>query len=132
MASLEPGPMSPLSNPEPLPPRYPIEDVFRLVNPDIRKAFDMKEVVLRLVDDSRLSIFKPKYGPNLMTAWAHIMGRSVAANCMHMADTSRLPGWYRGKPGTNHQPQRGIQGSAVHPPLQPTVRPDSSPMKLLA
>ncbi|KAH6894701.1 carboxyl transferase [Thelonectria olida] len=61
----------------PLPPRYPIDDVLRLVNPDIRKAFDMKEVVLRLVDDSRLSIFKPKYGPNMMTAWAHIMGFPV-------------------------------------------------------
>ncbi|KAH8680349.1 carboxyl transferase [Ilyonectria robusta] len=62
---------------EPLPPRYPIEDVLSLVNPDIRKAFDMKEVVLRLVDDSRLSIFKPKYGPNMLTAWAHIMGFPV-------------------------------------------------------
>lgn len=63
---------------EPLPPRYPIEDVLSLVNPDIRKAFDMKEVVLRLVDDSRLSIFKPKYGPNMLTAWAHIMGKSIS------------------------------------------------------
>lgn len=63
---------------EPLPPRYPIEDVLSLVNPDIRKAFDMKEVVLRLVDDSRLSIFKPKYGPNMLTAWAHIMGKSMS------------------------------------------------------
>lgn len=61
--------------PSALPPRYPIEDVLSLVNPDIRKAFDMKEVVLRLVDDSRLSIFKPKYGPNMLTAWAHIMGK---------------------------------------------------------
>lgn len=64
--------------PSPLPPRYPIEDVLSLVNPDIRKAFDMKEVVLRLVDDSRLSVFKPKYGPNILTAWAHIMGKQLA------------------------------------------------------
>ncbi|KAF7548432.1 hypothetical protein G7Z17_g7057 [Cylindrodendrum hubeiense] len=69
-----------LSLPEstlPAPPRYPIEDLLSLVNPDIRKAFDMEEVVLRLVDDSRLSIFKPKYGPNMLTAWAHIMGFPV-------------------------------------------------------
>ncbi|KAJ3532046.1 hypothetical protein NM208_g8611 [Fusarium decemcellulare] len=64
-------------NPEPLPPRYPIDDILSIVNPDIRKAFDMKEVVLRLVDDSRLSIFKPKYGANILTAWAHIMGFRV-------------------------------------------------------
>lgn len=59
---------------EPLAPRYPIEDLLSLVNPDIRKPFDMSEVLLRLVDDSRLSVFKPKYGPNIITAWAHIMG----------------------------------------------------------
>lgn len=58
----------------PLAPRYPIDDILALVNPDIRKPFDMREVVLRVVDDSRLSIFKPQYGPNLLTTWASIMG----------------------------------------------------------
>lgn len=61
---------------EPVAPRYPIGDLLSLVNPDIRKPFDMNEVLLRIVDDSRLSVFKPKYGPNIITAWAHIMGRS--------------------------------------------------------
>lgn len=57
-------------------PRYPIDDILSLVNPDIRKPFNMKEVVLRLVDDSRLAVFKELYGPSLMTAWAYIHGRS--------------------------------------------------------
>lgn len=60
---------------EPVAPRYPIEDVLSIVNPDIRKPFDMNEVLLRIVDDSRLSGFKPKYGPNMITASAHIMGK---------------------------------------------------------
>lgn len=59
---------------DPIAPRYPIEDVLSLVDPDIRKPFDMNEVLLRIVDDSRLSILKPKYGPNMITAFAHIMG----------------------------------------------------------
>ncbi len=59
----------------PLAPRYPIEDIFSIVYPDVRKPFDMKEVVLRLIDDSRFSIFKPEYGPNLLTGRAHIMGK---------------------------------------------------------
>lgn len=63
---------------QPLAPRYPVEDLLSLVNPDIRKPFDMNEVLLRLVDDSRLSVFKPKYGPNIITAWAHVMGKSTA------------------------------------------------------
>lgn len=55
-------------------PRYPVDDLFALINPDIRKAFDMKEILLRIVDDSRLSIFKPGYGSNLLTTVASIMG----------------------------------------------------------
>lgn len=57
-----------------LPPRYPIGDLLSLVNPDIRKPFDMREVLLRIVDDSRLLQFKPKYGPSVITARAHILG----------------------------------------------------------
>jgi acetyl-CoA carboxylase carboxyltransferase component len=60
----------------PLAPRYPMADIFSIVNPDIRKPFNMTEVVLRLVDDSRLAIFKPEYGPNLLTGWARIMGET--------------------------------------------------------
>lgn len=67
---------------EPLAPRYPIEDLLSLVNPDIRKPFDMSEVLLRLVDDSRLSVFKPKYGSNIITAFAHIMGKTRDMFCM--------------------------------------------------
>lgn len=58
-----------------MPPRYPIDDIFSLVDADIRKPFDMQEVVLRIVDDSRLSIFKPQYGRNLLTTWARVMGK---------------------------------------------------------
>lgn len=65
----------------PLAPRHAIDDLLAIVNPDIRKPFDMREVVLRLVDDSRMSTFKPKYGPNLLTTWASIMGK-----CSQMRD----------------------------------------------
>lgn len=56
-----------------LSPRYAADDLLALVNPDIRKPFDMREVVIRVVDDSRMSEFKPQYGKNLLTAWASIM-----------------------------------------------------------
>ena len=58
----------------PAPPRYSAEDLLYLVDPDIRKPFDMGEVILRLVDDSRISSFKPGFGSNLMTAFAQIYG----------------------------------------------------------
>lgn len=63
----------------PLPPRYPASDLFSLVNTDIRKPFDMVEVLLRIVDDSRLSMIKPVYGRNLITAWARISGYAVSS-----------------------------------------------------
>jgi len=37
----------------------------------------MKDVILRLVDDSQLSVFKPEYGPNLLTGQARIYGYPV-------------------------------------------------------
>ena len=54
-----------------------MEDLLSIVNPDIKKSLDMLEVLLRIVDDSRLSVFKPKYGRNLITTWAHILGHKV-------------------------------------------------------
>ncbi|KAI3548004.1 3-hydroxymethyl-3-methylglutaryl-CoA lyase [Colletotrichum abscissum] len=59
---------------DPVPPRYSIDDLLYLLNTDIRKPFDMREVLLRLVDDSRMAIFKPSYGTNMLTAWADILG----------------------------------------------------------
>lgn len=59
------------------PPRYSAEDILSIVNIDIRKPFDMKEVLLRIVDDSRLGMFKPSYGRNLITTWANIMGEAT-------------------------------------------------------
>ncbi|KAH7063487.1 carboxyl transferase domain-containing protein [Macrophomina phaseolina] len=66
-----------LGDAAPLPPRYSAEDVVSLVDPDIRKPFDMGEVLLRIVDDSRVSVFKPSYGRNLITSWAKINGHTV-------------------------------------------------------
>ncbi|EHY60750.1 putative biotin-dependent acyl-coenzyme A carboxylase beta2 subunit [Exophiala dermatitidis] len=62
----------------PLSPRYPAEEILSLVNPDIRKPFDMREVLLRIVDDSRLLFFKPEYGRNLLTAFTRIQGIPTA------------------------------------------------------
>lgn len=75
VASLQMWDLLAQSHPASLPPRYSAEDLLSLVDPDIRKPLDMREVVLRIVDDSRFSEFKPRYGKNLLTGWAKIMGR---------------------------------------------------------
>ena len=38
---------------------------------------DMREVLLRIIDGSRLDEFKPLYGVGLITGWAHIHGLQI-------------------------------------------------------
>lgn len=59
---------------ETLEPKYNIEDLLGIINPDIRLPLDMMEVLLRIVDDSRIMLFKPQFGKGMITAWAHICG----------------------------------------------------------
>ena len=55
-------------------PNYDAEDLLGIVDPDIRQPLDMMEVLLRIVDASRIEIFKPTFGKGMITAWAHIHG----------------------------------------------------------
>ncbi|KAH7125146.1 carboxyl transferase [Dendryphion nanum] len=58
-------------------PRHSTEDLLSFIDPDIRKPFNMAEVLVRILDDSRYLEFKPEYGSNLITAWASIFGHRV-------------------------------------------------------
>src|SRR5207249_1598824 len=42
-----------------------------------RQAYDVHEVIARIVDGSRFSEFKARYGPTLVTGFAHLMGYPV-------------------------------------------------------
>ena len=57
-----------------LEPRYNTQELFGIIDPDIRQPLDMREVLLRIVDDSRISEFKPLYGKGMITAWARVHG----------------------------------------------------------
>lgn len=41
----------------------------------------MMEVIIRIVDDSRIELFKPMFGKGMITAWAKIHGK--CNNCSH-------------------------------------------------
>src|SRR5438045_8654223 len=51
-----------------------VEELLGIIPTDIRQPLDMREVLLRIVDGSRLQEFKPLYGTGLITAWAYIHG----------------------------------------------------------
>ncbi|MFN8064429.1 MAG: carboxyl transferase domain-containing protein [Vicinamibacterales bacterium] len=64
-----------LRNPEP--PKYDPEDIYGIVNADIRKPYDVREIIARVVDGSRFDEFKARYGTTLVTGFAHLHGMPV-------------------------------------------------------
>jgi 3-methylcrotonyl-CoA carboxylase beta subunit len=58
-------------------PLYDIADLERLVPVDLKKQYDIRDVIARLVDDSRFDEFKRLYGTTLVTGFAHIWGMPV-------------------------------------------------------
>jgi|DewCreStandDraft_5_1066085.scaffolds.fasta_scaffold00330_56 acetyl-CoA carboxylase carboxyltransferase component len=62
---------------EPEPPAYDPEELYGIIPPDPRRSFDVREVIARIVDGSRLHEFKPLYGTTLVCGFARIMGYPV-------------------------------------------------------
>ena len=58
-------------------PLYDPEEVYGIVPSDVRKPYDIREVIARLVDGSRFEEFKALYGQTLITGFAHIHGYPV-------------------------------------------------------
>ncbi len=61
----------------PDPPIYDAQELLGIVDEDLTKPFDMREVIARVVDGSRFEEFKPRYGPTLVTGWASVHGYRV-------------------------------------------------------
>ncbi|MFD6894912.1 acyl-CoA carboxylase subunit beta [Rhodococcus sp. NPDC060086] len=60
-----------------LEPRYDAEELIGIVPDDLRRPFDPREVIARIVDDSDFDEFKPLYGSSLVTGWAQLHGFPV-------------------------------------------------------
>ncbi|HCP01327.1 MAG TPA: methylcrotonoyl-CoA carboxylase, partial [Rhodospirillaceae bacterium] len=58
-------------------PLYAASELYGVVNADIRKPYDVREVIARLVDGSEFDEFKTRYGETLVTGFAHIHGYPV-------------------------------------------------------
>jgi len=89
------------------PPRYSPDELAGVVPVDYRKAYDVREVLARLTDDSRFSEFKARYGVTVVCTYAQIMGRACgiignngpidpngatkAAQFLQLCDQAQLP-----------------------------------------
>jgi 3-methylcrotonyl-CoA carboxylase beta subunit len=59
------------------PPAYDPEELFDVVPADLRTPYDIREVIMRLVDGSRFDEFKARFGETLVTGFAHVEGMPV-------------------------------------------------------
>ena len=69
--------LGPEPNPQFEEPIYSSNDMLGLVSEDLKSPFDVREVIMRITDDSYLEEFKPLYGPTLISGWASIHGYPV-------------------------------------------------------
>ncbi len=58
-------------------PLYDPSEILGILPQDLRKPFDVREVIARLVDGSRFHEFKPLYATTLVCGFAHIWGHPV-------------------------------------------------------
>ncbi|XP_036887947.1 methylcrotonoyl-CoA carboxylase beta chain, mitochondrial [Sturnira hondurensis] len=58
-------------------PLFPADELYGIVGADLKKSFDVREVIARIVDGSRFNEFKALYGDTLVTGFARIFGYPV-------------------------------------------------------
>jgi 3-methylcrotonyl-CoA carboxylase beta subunit/propionyl-CoA carboxylase len=58
-------------------PHYDPKEIYGIVQADVRKPYDVREVIARIVDGSRFDEFKERYGATLVTGFARLHGYLV-------------------------------------------------------
>ena len=59
------------------PPLYDPDELYGIIPDDIKKGFEMREVIARIVDGSRFHEYQPAYGNTLVCGYANIWGYKV-------------------------------------------------------
>jgi 3-methylcrotonyl-CoA carboxylase beta subunit len=78
VANLNRAAPAPAASREPKPPLYDPEELYGVIPASPRAPFDAREIIARVVDAGEFDEFKARYGPTLVTGFAHIEGRLVA------------------------------------------------------
>lgn len=77
VANLGPRDQAKFNRQEPEDPELSIDDIYGVVPKDLRKPYDSREVIARIVDGSKFHEFKKNYGTTLVCGFAHIEGYPV-------------------------------------------------------
>ncbi len=62
---------------EPREPLYDADEIYGVIPPDVKKPYDVREVIARIADGSEFDEFKALYGTTLVCGFAHIHGYPV-------------------------------------------------------
>lgn len=68
-------PIAPPANIEP--PLYDPAEIGGIIGDNLRQAYDVREVIARIVDGSRFSEFKKNFGTSLVCGWSKVWGHPV-------------------------------------------------------
>ncbi len=58
-------------------PNYDIKEIYGVIPKDLRKPFDVREILARVIDGSKFHEFKSLYGKTIVCGFARIMGYPV-------------------------------------------------------
>ena len=58
-------------------PLFDAEEILGVIPANPKQPFDVRELIMRIVDGSKFSEFKPEYGTTMVTGWAKIHGYKV-------------------------------------------------------
>ncbi len=75
--TLDPPKKFPLDMAKPEDPYYDPEEIYGIVPSDVRKPYNIKDIIARIVDGSRFQEFKEHYGQTIVCGFARIMGYPV-------------------------------------------------------
>jgi 3-methylcrotonyl-CoA carboxylase beta subunit len=77
VGTLRRAPKQAVDTREPEDPYYDPEELYGIVPDDIKKQFDIREVIARLVDGSLFHEFKPDFGSTLVCGYAWLWGYKI-------------------------------------------------------
>ena len=58
-------------------PKYDPNDLLGLFSEDLKSPVDIREIITRVVDESRFEEFKPLYGSTMVCGWSNVFGYPV-------------------------------------------------------
>ncbi|XP_054712695.1 methylcrotonoyl-CoA carboxylase beta chain, mitochondrial-like [Uloborus diversus] len=62
---------------KPVEPKFAIDDIYGIVGENLKRTFDVREVIARIVDGSQFDEFKALYGDTLVTGFGRLYGYPV-------------------------------------------------------